>query len=64
MITLDTIVKLAMHEYGDFKDYDDANMIGQYRKMTLTEKIAIDIMFSYLCGLTFNEIILKYESQF
>ncbi len=61
--SLDFTIRAEMQEYSEFKDYDDANMIGIYRKMTITEKNAVDTMFVYLTGRTFNEIALKYESQ-
>lgn len=60
---LDLLIRECMNEYGDFKDYDDANMIGVYNKMSQLEKEAVDRVFAYLCGLTFEGIINKYEKQ-
>ena len=48
-----------MEEYGDFRDYDDANMIGRFRRMTPEQQDAVNIIFTYLCGTTFDQIIKK-----
>lgn len=47
----------------DYHDYDDANIIGLYRKMDLTEKLVVDNIINYLTGRTLNEIILQLESK-
>jgi len=62
-IALDTLIRDAMHQYGDFRDYDDANMIGSYKKMTTEQQLAVDNIFMYFCGMTFYQIISKYENQ-
>ena len=58
---LDVTIQQMMIEYGEFRDYDDANMIAYYRSLGESEQRAVDNLFTYFCGTTFNQIILSYE---
>jgi len=52
-----------MKGFTGFTDYDDANVIGAYNMLSVKEKMAVDRIFSYLCGGSFEQLINKYNEQ-
>ncbi len=58
------MIRETMSEYGDFRDYDDANIISFYNGLQENQKLAIDNVFTYLCGITFGQIVIKYSEQY
>jgi hypothetical protein len=61
--TIGNILIKLIRENRDYRDYDDENIIQLYKKMNLTEKLAVDNIIVYLSAHTLNEIITLYNNE-